>query len=688
MKSTRLQNLSALLVVALLAACSGENTRVPDQPTFNQDVAAILFENCTVCHRPGGPGPFVLRDYEAARERADLIATMTSEHRMPPWLPDSSDWTFANARGLTDAQIETIRRWAEQGAPRGDGVAPEPPETSTGWMLGEPDLVLDMERPFEVPASGGDVFRNFVFHVPLTTTRYVRAVELQPGSAGVVHHAIMAVDPTSTSREEDARDTVPGFPGMFSRSAARPPGGFFIGWTPGLIPRPNPMGLAWPLVQGTDFVVQTHFRPNGTAASVQMRVGFYFADGPPARMPTLLRLGSQTLDIAAGEADYEVVDSFTVPVDVEVLGVYPHAHYLGKVIDVRAGLPDGSERQLILIRDWDFNWQDTYTYADPPHLPAGSVLRLRYVYDNSATNPRNPNSPPHRVVYGPESDDEMAELWVQALPTDQADLAALEREMGRKQVRDRVQGWHHLIALDPTNAGARSSLAAWFASTGQSDSAVYHYRQAIAAEPELPGMRYNLGVVLESRGEIDEAMAMYRSAIRIDPDHAPSHNNLGRLLAGAGRRTEAIPHFTRVTELDPDSAGGFYNLAIALAAEGRADEAATAFERAEQLKPNAAGEKLALAWLFATHLEASGRRPDLAVRITESLARTMPEPHPLVFDAMAAAHAAGGAYGLAARVAQDALGLAEAAGMTDLATEIRARLELYREGRAYTEAVR
>jgi tetratricopeptide (TPR) repeat protein len=447
------------------------------------------------------------------------------------------------------------------------------------------------------------------------------------------------------------------------------------------------MGLAWPLAPGSDFVIQMHFRPKGSSARVKARVGFHFADSVPARMPTLLRLGAQTLDIPAGEAHYEVTDSFTVPVDVDVLGVYPHAHYLGKVIDVRASLPDGTQKQVILIEDWDFNWQDTYAFEEPAHLPARTRLTLRYVYDNSAANPRNPNSPPERVVYGPHSADEMAELWVQALPSDPAMLGTLEREMARKSVRDRVEGWRHQIALDPANASAHSNLAGWLSDRGQTDSAIAHYRRATEAEPDLEGVRYNMGVLLESRGDTEEAISQYRSAIRLRPDHAPSHNNLGRLLAAEGRRAEAIPYFQRVTELDPDSAGGWFNLAIALAAERRPSQALWALRTGEQLAPAAVQERLAVAWILATHPDASGRDPASAITISETIANAMEHAHPLVLDVLAAAHAASGTFGLAARIAEDAAGRADTAGLPELAAGIRLRLALYRDGRAYTEPI-
>ncbi|MGH7448414.1 MAG: tetratricopeptide repeat protein, partial [Longimicrobiales bacterium] len=605
---------------------------------------------------------------------------------------DAGDFAFADERRLSSREIAILGRWAEQGAPHGDGPAPEPPSYSAGWQLGRPDLVLELPEPYDVPGGDGDLFRNFVLPVPLRDARYVRAVELQPGDLRVVHHAVVAVDPTTTSRQEDAMDPEPGFDGMFSRHAARPPAGFFVGWTPGRIARPNPAGLSWLLEPGVDLVLQMHMRPHAHDASVQPRIGIHFADEPPVRTPVLLRLGSQTLDIPPGAAAYAVSDSLSVPIDVELLSLYPHAHYLGKVMDVRVVLPDGDVRQLLRIDDWDFNWQDAYSFERPVLLPAGSVIHLRYMYDNSAANPRNPSSPPRRVVYGPNTTDEMAELWIQAVPRRQEELAVLQREITRKATRDYVEGWEHLVRVNPRDAIAHASLAAFHSSAGNLDDAIRHYRSALDAQPDFAAAHYNLAMLLEMRSDADGALRHYREALRFRPDHAGTHNNLGNLLLGRGRAAEAAASLRRAIELDPEQAEAHnnlgrllweqgrtadaighyhralearpqaaaprFNLALALASAGSSAEALEQFEEGVRLEPNALEAYVALAWLFATHPDSAIRRPHHALDLGVRAARLLGEPHPRILDVIAAAEAAAGRFDRAAEVAAEALRLA------------------------------
>jgi tetratricopeptide (TPR) repeat protein/mono/diheme cytochrome c family protein len=714
---------AALAVVLLGCSADEERRPIPAAPTYGADVAPILQANCAGCHRPDGAAPFPLLTYDDARVQAPLIAAATRARRMPPWLPSESDFPFADERTLSRREIEILSRWAEQGAPAGPlPAAVAPPPRTTAWTLGEPDLVIEMPEPYTLTADSGDVFRNFVLPVPLSETRYISAVDLQPGDARVVHHAVVAVDPTPVSRQEDAADPEPGFDGMFSRRAARPPPGFFVGWTPGRIVRPNPGALSWALEPGTDLVLQLHLRPHGHAAPVRPRIGLYFAPGPPARTPVLLRLGSQTLDIPAGEAAYAVADSMRLPVAVELLGLYPHAHYIGKRMDVRAELPGGAQRQLLRIDDWDFNWQDAYTFAEPVPLPAGTVIRLRYTYDNSAANPRNPSRPPRRVVYGPNSADEMAELWIQALPRSQSDLAVLQQEVARKATRDYVQGWQHLVRVDPDDAVAHASLASFYTSAGDVERAIHHYREALRAQPDFASAHYNLAMVLESRRDAEGALHHYREAIRFRPAHAGTHNNLGNLLLAGGRTAEAAEHFRRAIQLEPDQAEAHnnlgrllwdqgeteeairhyrlaadarpdagaprFNLALALASAGRAAEALAQFEEGVRREARAVEAYVALAWLLATHPDASARRPREAGELAARAAQLLGQPHPRILDAQAAAEAAAGRYDRASSIAAEALRLATSAGDADLAAAIRGRIQLYAQKRPFIDRSR
>ena len=719
---SRLFQYAALGALPLIGACRDAGTVVPENPTFSDHVAPILHRECGACHRPNGPAPFSLLSYDDARTRSGLIAAAVRERRMPPWLPETTDHAFSNERRLSDAEIRVLERWAEQGAAPGDTLLVTAPAIPSGWTLGEPDLVVELAEAYPLSGQTGDVFRNFVIPTGVTTTRYVRAVDLHPGDPTVVHHAVIAVDSTDASRQEDEADEAPGFDGMFSRRAAKAPSGFFVGWTPGRVPQPNPEGLAWALHPGTDAVLQLHLRTHGHATQVRPRIAFYFADAPPTRSPVLLRLGAQTIDIPPGHADYTITDSLQLPVDVDLLSIYPHAHYLAKTMQVEARLPGRGVQHLLRIDDWDFNWQDAYDYKEPVALPAGTMVSVRYVYDNSAANPRNPSKPPKRVVYGPHSTDEMAELWIQAVPQNESDLSALQREVNRKALGDAVQGWQHLVQTNPNDAVAHANLGAFYNSAGDVGKAVESYQQAIRAQPDFAGAHYNLGLIFERRGELERAIAEYRAALRTRANHAGTHNNLGNALLARGDRAQAAIHFRKAIELQPAAAeahnnlGRFYydagqpdsaivyyrraaelaptsaaprfNLALALASRARTMEALATFEQAARIQPNALEGYTSLAWLLATHRNPSVRHPDQAIELVNRALRIYGQPHPRLLDVLAASHAAAGRYDEAVKVAQDALQRATAAGQGDFALRIGERLQLYLKRQPYIETSR
>jgi len=396
--------------------------------TFTSDVAPILYQNCTSCHHPGGSAPFSLVTHAEAARRASAIVDATSSGAMPPWLPDSQGHTYVGERHLSVEQIDVLRRWADEGAPLGDSArAPAAPTYGDNWALGPPDLIVQAPT-YRLPARGRDVYRNLVVPIPLQESQWVTAVELRPGNRGVVHHARMMIDTTASSRELDLGDVqAPGFDGMAMRSNAANPEGHFLGWTPGKGSLPPLDGMAWPLNPGTDLVLQLHMRTTGSEEVVDAQVGLYFADAPPKEIPVLLLLSSLLIDIAPGDSDYHVTNSYTLPVPVDVLSVYPHAHYLGKELRGFATLPSGAVKELIRIPEWDFNWQDEYRFRDPVSLPAGTVLTMDFSFDNSSDNPNNPSDPPVRVVYGSNSEDEMADLILQVRahnPSDRAELVS------------------------------------------------------------------------------------------------------------------------------------------------------------------------------------------------------------------------------------------------------------------------
>ncbi|MCH7780089.1 MAG: cytochrome c [Acidobacteria bacterium] len=213
----------ALGVSVAVFAASAQGRAVPEPPTFARDIAPIIFQNCSHCHRPGESGPFNLLTYGDLRKRARQIVEVTRSGFMPPWLPEPGYGEFAGERRLTREQIATLATWAEGGTPLGDPQEIPPlPEWTEGWQLGEPDLVIRMEQPYLLTASGAEVFRNFIIPIPVTSLKYVKAVELRPGNPQVVHHAVMRTDETRSSRQQAALDPEMGFGNMTMGTPCNP----------------------------------------------------------------------------------------------------------------------------------------------------------------------------------------------------------------------------------------------------------------------------------------------------------------------------------------------------------------------------------------------------------------------------------------------------------------------------------
>jgi len=385
-------------------------------PTFTETIAPIVYANCVTCHRPGEVAPFSLITYEDVVKKGKQIARVTESKFMPPWHAVHGYGEFVGERSLSDAQIATIATWVKNGMPRGDDsrMPKLPVFPPDGWRLGQPDLILEMPVGFDLPASGPDVFRNFVIPTKLTEDKWVRGIEFRPSARKVVHHALFAQVAGGSLAARDGADGRPGFGGMGAvgvvndRGGSRSLGGWAVGATPMLFPE----GIAARLPKGADFLLQMHFHLSGKPETEKSQIGIYFADKAPNKdvfsveLPAMFGVGAG-IDIPPGETGFTIRDSFTLPGDVSVYSAIAHAHYLAKEMKATATLPDGSTRPLLWIPDWDFNWQDTYVYKKPFMLPKGTRLDVTITYDNSAENPRNPITPPRRALWGEQSFDEM-----------------------------------------------------------------------------------------------------------------------------------------------------------------------------------------------------------------------------------------------------------------------------------------
>jgi hypothetical protein len=510
----------------------------------------MVFAHCAACHQPDGSAPFSLLTYEEVRGRSRQVLQALTARTMPPWKPEPGYGEFAGARRLSGDQIEMFRVWVRTGMRLGDPRdMPARPSHADGWQLGAPDAVVKLASPYRVPPTGDDRLRNFVVPTTLERRRYVRAWELRTSNPRVVHHGTLLVDPTAAARRLDDLDPEAGYEGLIPLSATNP-AGFFLGWTPGQVAAPAPAGTAWPLEPNSNLVIMLHLRPTGAWESVDVSVGLYFDDVEPGHTPAMIRLNRQDIDIPPGESRYTIADDYTLPVDVDAVAIQPHAHSLAKEVKGFATFADGSRRWLIYIRNWDFHWQDSYRFAAPVPLPAGTTLTMEFTYDNSGGNPANRGRSPGRVTFGQRASNEMGDLWIQVLPRRPEELPLLTRSLRRKIVPQHIAGYRSMIAADPANASLHDDLALLLWEAGDAEGVAREFAESLRLEPG-PAAHYNLGNALLPLGRFEEAVRHFRDAVALDASYAPGHFGLGLAQKALGRRAEAIEALRRALALRP-----------------------------------------------------------------------------------------------------------------------------------------
>lgn len=684
-------------------------------PTFTRDVAPIVFRHCAPCHTENGAAPFALVDYDDVRDHASQIVEITASRTMPPWLPAPGVTRFVGERRLTDGELETLAKWADAGRLEGDAAElPPRPAVASSWRVGAPDVILEPDVAFTVPADGTDVYRNFVIRVPPEADGWIKAVELLPGNPKVVHHAVMRVDRSGTAARRDAEDPEPGFSGM-DFAGANMPDGRFIGWTPGKAPDAGQAARAFRLVEGSDIVLQVHVRPTGKAETVKPRIGLFKSDRPATRRALAMELSSTEIDLPAGAADVHVVDRYTLPVDVYVVTVYPHAHYLGKRVDAWADLPDGSKKWLVQIDDWNFDWQDQYRFAEPLLLPAGSTLRMDWSFDNSASNPHNPSSPPVTVGFGPRSVDEMAELILEIEPADPAKLSELDRHFMNGWLDRQIAHFDRALAAKPADVASIIARAGLLGRRGQTDKAIADYERGLVIAPERHDARVDLAIVLMTTSTWAKARAQLDLAIATKPDDPRAHLTLGNLLRKQKSFPEAVTHLQRALEIDPASVDAWNNLGITHELAGQLADAENALARAVELAPKrtlfrenyarvlaaqnkdadalaayravlevdqtSVGSLKGLAAVLLRSAEEGSASALRAVDAAERATRATDGRDPAVLEVLALAYTAAGKPDKALATAQNALALARTAGDGALVDRLMTRIdELRRRG--------
>jgi tetratricopeptide (TPR) repeat protein len=640
-----------------LRAQQSEHAATPQAPvTWSHDIAPIAYNNCTTCHHTGGAGPFSLLTYQDAKRWSAQIVDVTKSRYMPPWLPEHTHSApgfvdFQDDRSLSDHDIALIAQWVNSGMAEGDpAAAPKPPVYSETWQYGKPDLILTIERPFTLPASGADVFRNFILPYPLKQTHYIRAMEIRPSVPQIVHHANVLIDRTASYRLAHPTEWQNGIPGMeldVDAGNTFDPDSHFLFWkpdTPILVEAPS---MPWRLDPGNDLILNMHLKPSGKPETVTAQIGLYFTDIPPTKQPMLLQLEHDSaLDIPAGDAHFVDDDALTLPIDVDVLGVYPHAHYLGKRLEAWAALPNGTRKELILIPSWDIDRQSVYRYRTPLFLPKGTVLHMHYVYDNSAANEHNPNSPPIRVKAGNRSVDEMGHLWLQVLPVNTPphsqdprllleeawmrqrlakessdpialyNLASTESTLGDE--KSAVATYRQALALHPDDSRTLTGLGVAFETAGDWQRAVPTYERAIVAHPDACDARFNLAELELKHDQAPAAEQQLRAMLDHCPADAGVHSALGVALETENQPTAALPEFQRALALDPNNFTALYNLGVLASQSGDFATAVAHLTAASTQRPNDIDtlEQLAGAYAQSGQLDAATEQLQTAIKVS------------------------------------------------------------------------
>ena len=539
-----------ILLVSHTGQALSDNTVNP--VTFNQHIAPILLEHCAPCHREGMSAPFHLTTFADAKKRARQITEVTETRYMPPWLPEPVQGGFEHERRLTVQQIELIKTWVDQGGKEGaDFTPPATPEWPGDWQLDEPDIIASMPKAYSLQAEGRDVYRNFVLEVPIDKPRYVKELEFHPENARVIHHALIYIDGTRQSQRKDNADPEPGFGGMRVPMSAGMPEGQFLSWQPGKIYSESDNNIPWLLQPGTDLVIQVHMNPTGKIEDFKCSVGLHFTDTPPSRIPYKIKLTSLAVDIPPETAFYRVQDSMRIPVDVRLTRILPHAHYLCRRMEGYAVLPNGMKQQLILIKDWDFNWQGDYIYQKPIELPKGTVLHMDYSYDNSAGNLANPHSPPKRVTYGPESTDEMAELWFQFVVNNLEDRSIFEEQVKQKNKEVLIQFGSSRLGQETNDPNLLMITAQAYLAADNQQAAFKTFSKVVQLDPKRFNAWFNMGAMLRISGQNQAAKQAFGNVIRIDPNDAEAYGSLGIIFLEEGKIEPAEKCFRAALRLNP-----------------------------------------------------------------------------------------------------------------------------------------
>ncbi|MFM7039962.1 MAG: redoxin family protein [Planctomycetaceae bacterium] len=376
---------------------------IPATITWHRQISRILQQNCLECHRTAGVGPFPLETPEQVTGHAAMIRQVVADRSMPPWFaadtPDAdaraaahTHRRWANDRSLSATERQQLLSWLDNGRPEGNPAdAPLPRQFPSSWSLGEPDTIIQIPKPIHIKRSGVMGYQNILVEWTSDTDHWVQGYEIQPTDRSVVHHVLVNVSEPGDDPRTRGMDGI---------------GGYWAAYVPGNTGHLYPKGFARKLPAKASIRFQIHYTPNGQETQDQLKLGLHFADQPPEYVVRTIPLAKPSINIPPNAASHTESLTRPVPVDIPVLGLMAHMHVRGKAFRFDLKQPDGSTSTLLDIPRYDFNWQLRYEPAAPLTLPRGSEVTVTAVYDNSSSNPSNPN-PAQTVRWGEQTHEEM-----------------------------------------------------------------------------------------------------------------------------------------------------------------------------------------------------------------------------------------------------------------------------------------
>ena len=421
-------------------------------PTYNKDVAPILYERCAQCHRPNSVAPMSLLDYKSTRPWAKSIREAVLTRKMPPWFADPQFGHFANDARLNEREMTTIKAWVDGGALEGNPKdLPKAPELVDGWALGKPDIIVDIGGDFAVK-PGADAYEHFVVPTNLREGIWIRAAELRPGNRRLVHHA--HVNPVATEKQAgpatiQAMNSIDPYlerdgkltrirmdaPVLDNACAADAPNlpyihgfqeGALASYLPGRQADVFADGSAKWIPPGTRLEFTIHYAKVREPQTDRTSVGLYLAPGPPAHVLHRMDLRNFFFVIPPGDGNHEVTRCYTFEKDKLLLSITPHMHFRGKDVRYELTRPNGERRVLLSVPHYNFDWQLVYRFQDPILVEKGSVLKLTAHFDNSANNPANPD-PAKTIRWGDKSEEEMFSNYFEYLDPEKSKVSVANR---------------------------------------------------------------------------------------------------------------------------------------------------------------------------------------------------------------------------------------------------------------------